>query len=101
MRDDGWDDEADQLGALVAEYSEKINELREALMRILQWAEAYPTRVFHEPSLEQYALAQKLLVANGMTLGAFSASIYRHCLKGVGDIARDALNRKDQECTGQ
>jgi hypothetical protein len=93
MKDD-TDDEL--LGRLVAEYSEEINRLRQALGEIIQWADAYPTRVFHEPTPEQCARAHELLMADGMTLDAFSASMGRHCLKGVGDIARDALKQKEQ-----
>lgn len=71
---------------------ERIDDLEEALQRIVQWANAYPTGVFHEPSSEESHKAHKLLTANGMTLDAFSASMGRHCLKGVGDIARGVLD---------
>lgn len=77
---------------------ERCEELEDALLRIVQWADAYPTRVFREPTSEQCALAHKVLNANGMTLDAFSASMGRHCLKGVGDIAHGALNQKEQPC---
>jgi hypothetical protein len=70
---------------------ERCEELIEALERIVQWADAYPTRIFPEPTEEQYKLAHELLKAHGMTLDAFCASMGRHCLKGVGDIARGAL----------
>jgi hypothetical protein len=69
----------------------EIERLTEALQRIVQWADAYPLDIFHEPSAEECQRASKLLTANGMTLDAFSASMGRHCLMGVGDIARDAL----------
>jgi len=71
---------------------ERCEELEEALQRIVQWADAYPTDIFHEPSTEECHRAHKLLTSNGMTLDAFSASMGRHCLRGVGDIARTALN---------
>lgn len=71
---------------------ERCEELEEALQRIVQWADSYPTVIFHEPSSEESHRAHKLLTANGMTLDAFSASMGRHCLKGVGDIARGALS---------
>jgi hypothetical protein len=89
-------DETELLGRVVAEYSEKINKLREALCEIVQWADSYPTRVFREPTKEQCKLAHELLTAHGMTLDAFSASMGRHCLKGVREIAQAAL--KDREC---
>jgi len=70
---------------------ERCEELEEALQRIVQWADAYPTDIFHEPSAEECRRASKALIAEGMTLDAFSASMGRHCLKGVGDIARGVL----------
>ena len=70
---------------------ERCEELTEALHRIVQWAEAYPTDIFHEPTVVEAHRAHKLLIANGMTLDAFVASMGRHCLKGIGDIARNAL----------
>ncbi len=70
---------------------ERCGDLEEALRRIVQWADSYPSDIFHEPSPEEAHRAHKLLTANGMTIDAFSASMGRHCLKGVGDIARGAL----------
>lgn len=70
---------------------DRCEELEEALQRIIRWSEAYPTDIFHEPSSEECHRAHKLLTANGMTLDAFSASMGRHCLEGVGRIARGAL----------
>lgn len=77
----------------IGDLSEKVDELEDALHRIVQWADAYPTDIFHEPSAEESQKAHKLLTANGMTLDAFSASMGRHCLKGAGDIARAALQQ--------
>jgi hypothetical protein len=73
---------------------EQCEEFEEALRRIVEWADAYPTDVFHEPSADECHRAHKLLTGNGMTLDAFSASMARHCLEGVGDIARAALQAK-------
>jgi hypothetical protein len=82
--------------ALEREAAVEIERLRETLERIVRWAEAYPIDIFHEPSADQYKRAHKLLADNGMTLDAFSASMGRHCLMGVGDIARDALNTTEK-----
>jgi hypothetical protein len=71
---------------------DRCEQFEDALQRIVQWADAYPIDVFHEPSKEECHRAHELLTANGMTLDAFSASMGRHCLKGVGDIARGALS---------
>jgi hypothetical protein len=74
----------------------EIERLRETLQRIVQWADAYPIDIFHEPTKEESRRAHELLTAAGMTLDAFSASMGRHCLKGVGDIAREALRGKSR-----
>jgi hypothetical protein len=70
---------------------DRCDELEDALQRIVQWSAAYPPDIFHEPSPEESRRAHLLLTASGMTLDAFSASMGRHCLKGIGDIARGAL----------
>jgi hypothetical protein len=75
---------------------ERCEELENALKRIIQWSEAYPMDIFHEPTAEESHQAHKILTANGMTLDAFSASMGRHCLKGIGDIARGALSFEER-----
>jgi hypothetical protein len=67
---------------------EQIDELREALQRIVQWADAYPLDIFPEPD---WGKARDLLKAGGMTLDRISASNMRHVVEGVGRIAREAL----------
>jgi hypothetical protein len=69
----------------------RVDELIEALLRIMQWSEAYPLDVFPEPDLKR---AHELLQVGGITLGAVSASMARHVISGVGKIARDALGEK-------
>lgn len=76
---------------------ERCEDLEDALRRIVQWCSSYPTDIFHEPSAEESHRAHKLLTANGMTLDAFSASMGRHCLKGVGDIALGALGQQSEK----
>jgi len=83
-------DAADRIEALEAE-----NErLREALERIAQWSEAYPTKVFPEPDFKR---AATVLAAAGMSLDVISASNMRHATKGVGEIARAALQENSHE----
>jgi hypothetical protein len=72
----------------------EIEWLRAAMQQIVQWAEAYPLDIFHEPSADECKRASKLLQDNGMTLDAFSASMGRHCLDGVKKIATDALSEE-------
>jgi hypothetical protein len=73
----------------MAEMSDREAALEEALLRIVQWSEAYPLDIFPEPD---FAKAHELLKAGGMTLDAISASNMRHVVEGVGRIARAALS---------
>jgi hypothetical protein len=68
--------------------ADRIDELTEALDRIVQWSEAYPLEIFPEPDLKK---ARELLAAGGITLDAVSAHCMRHVIEGVGKIAREAL----------
>lgn len=70
---------------------ERIDELTSALQQIVQWSEAYPVKVFPEPTPEQWVKMAELLKGAGMSLDSFSASNMRHVVEGVGKIAADAL----------
>lgn len=70
---------------------ERVDDLESALYRIKQWSEAYPLEVFPEPDLKK---ARALLEAGGITLDSVSAHCMRHCVKGVGKIAKEALETK-------
>ena len=76
---------------------DRIDELEEALWRILQWAGAYPTDIFVEPDSQWLKEAHEALKRDGKTIDTISAHVGRHCLKGVGDIARAVLNMPDKE----
>jgi hypothetical protein len=65
--------------------------LRAALEQIELWSSAYPLTAFPEPDFKK---AHRLLQAGGMTLDAISADTIRHVVKGVGNIARRALEEK-------
>jgi tRNA A37 threonylcarbamoyladenosine dehydratase len=67
---------------------DKLDVLTEALRQIDAWSRAYPEKVFPPIDLEK---ARALLAAGGMTLDAVSADAARHALKGIGEIAREAL----------
>jgi hypothetical protein len=67
---------------------DRLSSLIEALSRIESWSKAYPLTVFPEPD---FARAQQLLEAGGMTLDNISAAAMRHVIEGVGEIARAAL----------
>ena len=67
---------------------DETDRYREALERIVEWAEAYPLDVFPEPDWKR---AGDLLRAGGITIDAVSASCMRRVVEGVGKIAREAL----------
>lgn len=71
--------------------SDREERLEEALYSILNWSRAYPLAVFPEPDLKK---ARALLEAGGITLDSVSASCMRHCVRGVGRIAREALEEE-------
>ena len=68
----------------------QAERMEEALQRIVAWSEAYPLSAFPEPDLKR---AADLLKAGGITLDAVSAHAMRHVVEGVGQIAKDALQR--------
>jgi hypothetical protein len=72
----------------MADTDDRTAKLEDALQLIVQWSEAYPVAVFPEPDLKKVA---ELLWAEGITLDAVSAHCMRHVVKGVGNIAREAL----------
>ena len=69
--------------------NDETDRHKEALEQIVQWSEAYPLNAFPEPD---FAKARELLAAGGITIDAVSASMARHVIRGVGDIARRALD---------
>lgn len=73
---------------------DRIDDLEQALHKIDSWSRAYPLRVFPEPDLKK---VRDLLEAGGITLDSVSASCMRHCVEGVGKIARGALSLPNGE----
>ena len=81
----------DKLGTEIDKAIERIEDLEDALTRIQQWSEAYPPDIFI-PMDDGYAKkAHQCLLDHGMKIDRISADAMRHCLKGVGQIARGAL----------
>jgi hypothetical protein len=74
----------------VSDTDETVERYEEALRRIVQWAEAYPLKVFPEPDWKR---AADLLRAGGITIDSVSAHCMRHVVEGVGKIAREALSK--------
>jgi len=71
--------------------TKELERTKEALQRIDNWAKAYPLRVFPEPDFKKVA---EVLKAAGLSLDAVSASNMRHVIKGIKDIAEQALKDK-------
>jgi len=61
----------------------EAERLQDKLNQIDNWCKAYPIEQFPEPDFKE---VQKVLKANGMTLGSVSASNYRHVLDGIMKI---------------
>lgn len=78
-----------QLVALCRKQDAQIDRMQDALHKIESWSTAYPLKVFPEPDWKR---VRELLAAGGITLDAVSASNMRHVVKGVGEIARTALD---------
>lgn len=74
---------------------ERIEELEEALWKIVQWSKAYPLKVFPEPDFkkvrEHLIAGSEYLQEATISLDSISASNMRHVVEGVGKIAEEAL----------
>ena len=76
---------------VIDKLEERIEDLEDALTRIKQWSEAYPTDIFPEMDDGYAKKAHEVLQEHGMGIDRISADAMRHCLTGVGRIARGAL----------
>lgn len=84
--------ERDKLRACV----DAADAMREALLRIVQWADAYPEDVFPAVTKEEWKRANVVLDTAGLSLTRISASNMRHVVEGVGKIARMAYEPPDK-----
>ena len=73
----------------IGHMQERIDDLEDALQRIINWSEAYPLNVFPKPDLKK---ARDLLEAGGITLDAVASHCMRHVITGAAKIAREALD---------
>lgn len=62
-----------------------------ALEKLRQWAEAYPVEVFPEMSKEDWARADKVLAASGLSLTRISASNMRHVIEQTKQIVAEGM----------
>ena len=70
---------------------EDADRLRDALGKIVIWAEACPPDVFPPYNDLELAELNVLLEARGYSLDALGAQMMWYVVEGVGDIARQAL----------
>jgi len=73
---------------------DRIEELEGALLRVQQWAEAYPVHIFIPMEEEGWEYAHDMLKETYLSLARVSADNMRFALRGVGEIARGALEEK-------
>ena len=72
--------------------TEREERREDALLRIQQWAKAYPTKMFTPLSIEDLRHCQFALKAIGIDMGAMHAEWARHILKGIAEITEEALD---------
>ena len=82
--------ERDTARERIAALEKDADAMREALLRIVQWADAYPEDVFPAVTKDEWKQANVVLDAAGLSLTRISASNMRHVVEGVGKIARMA-----------
>ena len=71
--------------------TEREERLEDALLRIKQWAEAYPVTVFKPLSEEDLRVANTVLKVANIDIGALHAGWARHILKGITEICDKGL----------
>ena len=67
------------------------DQLEEALLRIKQWAEAYPVEVFRPVSDDHLKIAATVLESAGISLAAIHGEWARHILDGIAKICEEGL----------
>jgi hypothetical protein len=71
--------------------TDREERLEEALLKIKQWAEAYPVSVFLPVSDDDLKHAGELLALNGISLTGIHGAWARHILNGISEIVDQAL----------
>ena len=81
-------DEVAEILANRASMEENADNLRDALHKIKQWADAYPIDIFSDVDLDA---ARAALKAVNIDIGNLHAKLARHIVSGIGAIATEAL----------
>lgn len=74
-----------------AEWQDRVDKLEKLAEDVRQWSDAYPTKIFHEPTPEE---VRKVCDAMGVPLDCIAAMVLREFTKPWGDRARAALGRE-------
>ena len=82
-----WKTQAES--AVIETLESRVESLKGKLQDVVNWSNAYPLDIFPEPDFKKVRAA---LEAADISLDHVSASIMRHVVTGVGDIARAALS---------
>jgi len=75
--------------------TEREERLEEALLKIKQWAEAYPVRVFPPVSVEDLRQAGFALKACGLDISVLHADWARRIVKGLVEHIEEALKTNE------
>ncbi len=99
VKDDGGYCEQTRLSEIVSRayiaLEDRADRQEEALLRIKQWAEAYPTKTFKPVTIEDLRHADFALRAIGIDMGALHAAWARRILNGISEICNDAMKEDD------
>jgi len=74
--------------------TDREERLEEALLRIKQWAEAYPVEMFTPLPDAKVKMAGTVLGWVGIDIGALHGMWARHILNGIGEIVDNALKEE-------
>jgi hypothetical protein len=93
---ENWDEVPVSEGELEVESEidrlKREERLAEALLRIRDWALAYPLEAFPEPNGDYRRAATMALEAQGLSLARIAASDMRHVITQVRKICEEALS---------
>ena len=76
---------------IIDRQAEELQAKDEALLRIKDWAEAYPLEVFPEITKDEWHIIAEVLKKHNISLDRISADNMRHVVEGVKCIAEQAL----------
>lgn len=82
---------AERLRAYELGVAEEHERMRDVLVRLHQWADAYPMEVFPEVLRQEWQQANEVLAQAGLSMSRMSASNMRHVINGVRKLVNEGL----------